>query len=202
MLYGYARVSSKEQSIERQIKILVENGVQRENIFIEFASGKTFKNRPIYQKLIEDCAVDDVILFTALDRFSRNVVEAMEQLRKLEKRRIKAKFIKEGITTEMSGIAFVIISIMSWVAEQERIILKERQAQGYKALKRDKYGRMISNRTGKVIGRTPIQYTAKQQKMIEDYKLGKSPYNKTNLAKMLGISRGSLYKVLKTETES
>lgn len=200
MIYGYVRVSSKEQSIERQMKILKDNGVKKENIVIEFASGKTFKDRTIYNKLIDNCAVDDVIYFTSLDRFSRNVVEAMEQLAKLEKRHIKAKFIKEGITTEMSGIAVLIISIISWVAEQERITIKERQAQGYKALKRDKYGRMISNRTGKVVGRTPIQYTPKQQKMIEDYKQGISPYNKTNLAKMLGISRGSLYKVLKQES--
>lgn len=94
MIYGYARVSSKEQSLERQIKILKDNGVPAENIYTEFASGKDFKSRIEYKRLLEVCAVGDVIVFTALDRFSRNINGAIKELETLEKRGIKAKFIK------------------------------------------------------------------------------------------------------------
>ena len=73
MLYGYARVSSKEQSLERQLKILKENGVLKENIYKENASGKSFENRVEYARLLEKCSVGDTIIFTSLDRFSRNI---------------------------------------------------------------------------------------------------------------------------------
>lgn len=194
MLYGYARVSSKEQSLERQLKILKENGVLKENIYKENASGKSFENRVEYDRLLEKCSVGDTIIFTSLDRFSRNINEVWKGLEKLEKRGIKARFIKENIDTTMQGIGKLIISIFAWVAEQERQTLLERQKQGYKALKKDKQGRMISNRTGKVVGREPIKLTDKQKKMVEDYKSGKIVISKTELAKKLKVSRSYLYK--------
>ena len=194
MIYGYARVSSKEQTLERQLKILKEKGVDIANIFTEFASGKTFKDRIEYQRLLEKCKVGDTIYFTSLDRFSRNITETSKQLEILENRGIKAVFIAEGISTEMLGVSKLIISIFSWVAEQERQTLLERQKQGYKALKKDDKGRMISNRTGKVIGRRELILDSRQLKLLEDYKSGKINITKTELAKLLGISRSVLYK--------
>lgn len=194
MIYGYARVSSKEQTLERQLKILKEKGVDMANIFKEFASGKSFKNRIEYERLLEKCKVGDTIYFASLDRFSRNIVETTKQLETLENRGIKAVFIAEGISTEMQGVAKLIISIFSWVAEQERELIKERQRQGYKALKKDDKGRMISNRTGKVIGRRELILDSRQLKLLEDYKSGKINITKVELAKLLGISRSVLYK--------
>lgn len=194
MLYGYARVSSKEQSLERQLKILEENGVHKENIYKEFASGKSFRDRIEYKRLLENCAVGDTIIFTSLDRFSRNILETTKALGILEKRGIKAKFLKEGITTEMQGISKLIITIFTWVAEQERELIKERQRQGYNALAKDNKGRMISNRTGKVIGRRELILDSRQLKLLQDYKSGKINITKTELAKLLGISRSVLYK--------
>lgn len=199
MIYGYARVSSKEQTLERQLKILKEKGVDIANIFTEFASGKTFKDRIEYQRLLEKCKVGDTIYFTSLDRFSRNITETSKQLEILENRGIKAVFIAEGISTEMLGVSKLIISIFSWVAEQERQTLLERQKQGYKALKKDDKGRMISNRTGKVIGRRELILDSRQLKLLEDYKSGKINITKTELAKLLGISRSVLYKKILNE---
>jgi DNA invertase Pin-like site-specific DNA recombinase len=197
MIYGYARVSSKEQSLERQIKILRENGVDKKNIYKEIETGKSFLNRIEYKRLLDVCSVGDVIVFTALDRFSRNINEAIKQLEILEKRGIKAKFIQENINTEMDGIAKLIISVFMWVAEQERLTLLERQRQGYKALKKDEKGRMVSNKTGKPVGRQEIKLTAHQVNMIKDFKLGKSEYNITEIAKLIGVSRPYIYKKLK-----
>jgi recombinase len=194
MIFGYARVSSKEQTLERQLKILKENGVPKENIYKEFASGKSFTDRVEYKRLLENCAVGDTIIFTSLDRFSRNILETTKALEILEKRGIKAKFLKEGISTEMQGVAKLIISIFSWVAEQERELIKERQRQGYNALAKDNKGRMISNKTGKPVGRKEISLDSRQLKLLEDYKNGKINITKVELAKLLGISRSVLYK--------
>lgn len=196
MLYGYARVSSKEQSLKRQEKELINEGVDKKNIYKEMASGKSFKDRIEYQRLLDQCAVGDTIIFTSLDRFSRNVAETVKGLEILEKRGIKAKFLKEGITTEMQGIAKLIISIFSWVAEQERINLLERQRKGYEALERNEAGRLISKK-GTLIGAKEKNFSKQQINMLKEFKEGKSTYNLTQLAKILEVSRPTIYKKLK-----
>lgn len=201
MIFGYARVSSKEQSLKRQIKELEEKGVDKKNIYKEFGTGKSFQNRIEYQKMLDNCKVGDTIYFTSLDRFSRNVRETVKQLEILENRGLKAVFLKESISTEMKGVAQLIITIFSWVAEQERITLLERQKQGYNALKRDAKGRLISKK-GKVLGKPALELNKNQLKLVEEYKQGKLEISKTDLAKLLGISRSALYKkVLKAENE-
>lgn len=197
MIFGYARVSSKEQSLKRQIKELEEKGVDKKNIYKEFGTGKSFQNRIEYQKMLDNCKVGDTIYFTSLDRFSRNVRETVKQLEILENRGLKAVFLKENISTEMKGIAQLIITIFSWVAEQERITLLERQKKGYNALKRDAKGRLISKK-GKVLGKPALELNKNQLKLVEEYKQGKLEVSKTDLAKLLGISRSALYKKVLT----
>ena len=196
MLYGYARVSSKEQSLKRQEKELIKEGVDKKNIYKEMASGKSFKDRIEYQRLLDQCSVGDTIVFTSLDRFSRNVTETIKGLEILEKRGIKVKFLKEGITTEMQGIAKLIISIFSWVAEQERENLLERQRKGYEALERNDKGRLISKK-GTLIGGKEKVFSNQQINMLKEFKEGKSTYNLTQLAKILEVSRPTIYKKLK-----
>ena len=196
MLYGYARVSTAEQSLKRQIKELEARGIDKKNIYKEFATGKDFKDRIEYQKLLDACSVEDTIVFTSLDRFSRNVKETVKQLEVLEKRGLKAIFLKENISTEMKGVAELIISIFSWVAEQERITLLERQKRGYEALERNDKGRLISKK-GTLIGGKEKVFSNQQINMLKDYKEGKSTYNLTQLAKILEVSRPTIYKKLK-----
>ena len=196
MLYGYARVSTAEQSLKRQIKELEARGIDKKNIYKEFATGKDFKDRIEYQKLLDACSVGDTIVFTSLDRFSRNVKETVKHLEILEKRGLKAIFLKENISTEMKGVAELIISIFSWVAEQERITLLERQKRGYEALERNDKGRLISKK-GTLIGGKEKVFSNQQINMLKDYKEGKSTYNLTQLAKILEVSRPTIYKKLK-----
>lgn len=196
MLYGYARVSTAEQSLKRQIKELEARGIDKKNIYKEFATGKDFKDRIEYQKLLDLCSVGDTIVFTSLDRFSRNVKETVKQLEILEKRGLKAIFLKENISTEMKGVAELIISIFSWVAEQERITLLERQKRGYEALERNDKGRLISKK-GTLIGGKEKVFSNQQLNMLKEYKEGKSTYNLTQLAKILEVSRPTIYKKLK-----
>ena len=193
MIFGYARVSSKEQRLKRQIKELEEKGVDKKNIYKEFGTGKSFQNRIEYQKMLDNCKVGDTIYFTSLDRFSRNVRETVKQLEILENRGLKAVFLKESISTEMKGVAQLIITIFSWVAEQERITLLERQKQGYNSLQKDSKGRLIG-KNGKVLGKPELKLNKNQLKLLEEYKQGKLEVSKTDLAKLLGISRSALYK--------
>ena len=199
MIFGYARVSSKEQSLKRQIKELEEKGVDKKNIYKEFGTGKSFQNRIEYQKMLDNCKVGDTIYFTSLDRFSRNVRETVKQLEILENRGLKAVFLKESISTEMKGVAQLIITIFSWVAEQERITLLERQKQGYNALKKDDKGRLIG-KNGKVLGKPELKLNKNQLKLLEEYKQGKLEISKTDLAKLLVIRRSALYKKVLNES--
>ena len=194
MLYGYARVSTDEQDLKRQTKELIEFGVLKENIREEKESAKTFQKREVYKKLIEECQAGDKIVCTSLDRFSRNVRETTKEIEKLEEREITVIFLKENIDTSQRGISQLILSIFSWVAEQERLTLLERQAKAYKTLKKDEQGRLISSRTGKPVGRQPRELTPRQKELLEDYKSGKLNINKVELANLLGVTKSFLYR--------
>lgn len=194
MLFGYARVSTDEQDLKRQTKELIEFGVLKENIREEKESAKTFQKREVYKKLIEECQAGDKIVCTSLDRFSRNVRETTKEIEKLEEREITVIFLKENIDTSQRGISQLILSIFSWVAEQERLTLLERQAKAYKTLKKDEQGRLISSRTGKPVGRQPRELTPRQKELLEDFKSGKLKINKVELANLLGVTKSFLYR--------
>lgn len=77
MLYGYARVSSRDQNIDRQIVALTDAGVDKENIFIDKQSGKDF-NRPAYQSMLDTVEQGDMIMLKSIDRLGRNYSEILE----------------------------------------------------------------------------------------------------------------------------
>lgn len=194
MLYGYARVSTDEQDLKRQTKELIDYGVLKENIREEKESAKTFEKREVYKSLIAECQAGDKIVCTSLDRFSRNVTATMKEIEELEKKQITVIFIKEQIDTSQAGISKLILSIFSWVAEQERLTLLERQRKAYNSLEKDEQGRLISTRTGKPVGRQPKELTNRQIELLEDYKSGKLNINKVELANLLGVTKSFLYR--------
>lgn len=194
MLYGYARVSTDEQDLKRQIRELQEFGVLKENIRQEKESAKTFEKREVYKSLIAECKAGDKIVCTSLDRFSRNVTATMKEIEELEQKGITVVFIKEQIDTSQKGISKLILSIFSWVAEQERESLLDRQKKAYDSLEKDSKGRLISNRTGKPVGRQPRELTPRQKELLEDFKSGKLKINKVELANLLGVTKSFLYR--------
>lgn len=194
MLYGYARVSTDIQDLKRQIRELKEYGVLETNIYEEKESAKTFEKREVYKSLVAKCQAGDKIVCTSLDRFSRNVRETTKEIEKLEEREITVIFLKENIDTSQKGISQLILSIFSWVAEQERLTLLERQAKAYKTLKKDEQGRLISSRTGKPVGRQPRELTPRQIELLEEFKAGKLKINKVELANLLGVTKSFLYR--------
>ena len=201
MLYGYARVSSDEQDLKRQTKELQEFGVLKESIREEKESAKTFQKREVYKSLVAKCQAGDKIVCCSLDRFSRNVTATMKEIEELEQKGITVVFIKEQIDTSQTGISKLILSIFSWVAEQERLTLLERQRKAYDSLEKDSKGRLVSTRTGKPVGRQPKELTTRQLELLQDYKNGKLKINKVELANLLGVTKSFLYRrILKNES--
>lgn len=194
MLYGYARVSRQEQDLSRQKKELKEYGVLESNIYEEKETGKTFEKREVYKSLVAKCQAGDKIVCSSLDRFSRNVRETTKQIELLEQKGITVVFIKEQIDTSQTGISKLILSIFSWVAEQERLTLLDRQRKAYDSLKKDEQGRLVSSRTGKPVGRQPKELTNRQIELLKDYKSGKLKINKVELANLLGVTKSFLYR--------
>lgn len=196
MIYGYIRVSSKEQSKKRQEKELLEYGVKKENIYSEEVSGKNFEDRIEYPRLFKACSVGDTIVFTSLDRFSRNVSATVKELEELKKKGINVVFIKENIDTSNGDANTLLITVFTWVAEQERKNLLERQRKGYNALQKTEDGRMISKK-GTLIGGREKKLNNKQLDLLKEYKKGNSIYNLSQLARLLNVSRPFIYKKLK-----
>lgn len=194
MKIGYIRVSTADQSEERQKAILEREGVDK--IYIEKESGKNFEDREVYKMMKLQLREGDVLIFTSLDRFSRNTKETLKELEDLKEMKIRIKFIKEGIDATNKGITDLLINVFSWVAQQERETLLERQAEGYKALKRNEAGKMISKK-GTIIGGKEKKLSNKQIELLKEYKNGKSNYNLSQLARLINISRPTLYKKLK-----
>lgn len=150
VLYGYARVSSRDQNIDRQIVALTEAGVDEENIFIDKQSGKDF-NRPSYQKMIDTIQQGDMILLKSIDRLGRNYSEILEQwslitktknvdIKVLDMPLLDTSYCKDIMGTFISDL---VLQILSFQAEQERTYIKQRQAEGIAAAKQKgvKFGR-------------------------------------------------------------
>ena len=204
MLYGYARVSSKDQNLDRQIALLIENGVEERNIFREKKSGKNFQDREEYKKLLEVLNVGDTIILTELDRLGRNMQEIEKEYQRLVVGRgCHLKFIKEDfLSTTSSGdnslfkdvVQPILLKLMGYMAQQEREKTLQRQRDAYNNMQRDEKGRLIA-KNGKVIGRQARYETLKEdeKKLIKDWINGK--ISCLRVSKILTISRPTLYKI-------
>ena len=142
--FFYARVSSKDQSLERQIVSAKKLGIEEEYIFIEKASGKDFK-RPEYQLLKRMFREGDILYIKSLDRLGRNkqmILDEWQELIKVKKIDIVVLDMPLLNTTkykEMNGlenlISDIILQLLSYMAEDERKRIKERQKEGIKIAK-------------------------------------------------------------------
>lgn len=151
MIYGYARVSTREQNEQRQIISLTAAGVPRENIVVEKQSGKDF-DRPLYLSLAQKLGHGDTLMVASIDRLGRNYDEILEQWRVLTKEHgINIVVLDMPLldTREDKGltgrlIADIVLQLLSYVAQRERENIKKRQAEGIAAAKARgvKFGRV------------------------------------------------------------
>lgn len=142
-IYGYIRVSSKDQNEDRQMMAMKELNIPEKNICIEKQSGKDF-NRPQYRKLLRKMKKGDVLYIKSIDRLGRNYSEILEQWAYITKEReINIVVIDMPLLdTRDKGqdligvfISDLVLQILSYVAETERDFIKKRQAEGIAAAK-------------------------------------------------------------------
>ena len=141
-MYGYIRVSTKEQNEARQLDAMREFGVAVENMVVEKQSGKDF-HRPRYQKLVRRLRPGDVLVVKSIDRLGRSYAEILEQWAYLTKTRGIAIVVldmplldtRQGRDLTGTLIADIVLQLLSYVAETERRNIRQRQAEGIAAAK-------------------------------------------------------------------
>ena len=156
--YGYARVSSKEQNLNRQIDALTEFGLSPRRIYSDKASGKDF-NRPQYRRLLRRIEHGDTIVIKSIDRLGRNYEEIIQEWRRITKTKgvyivvldmplLDTRDRPDNVTGVF--IADIVLQLLSYVAQVERENIRQRQAEGIAAAKARgvKFGRPAIARPG------------------------------------------------------
>ena len=142
-ILGYARVSSKDQNIQRQIIALRENGVPEGNIFIDRQSGKDFA-RPAYRRMCKIAKSGDIVKIASVDRLGRCYAEVVEQWRYLTLKKGLFLSVLDMPLLDTQGdrdltqrlISDLVLYLLSYVAEMERTFIRQRQKEGIAAARR------------------------------------------------------------------
>ncbi len=141
-VYGYIRVSGKDQKEVRQQIALKEVGVEHQNIYVDKQSGKDF-NRPQYKKMLRKLKKDDLLYIKSIDRLGRNYEEILQQWRFLTKEKgadivvldMPLLDTRQGKDLMGTFLSDIVLQVLSFVAENERTNIKQRQAEGIAAAK-------------------------------------------------------------------
>ena len=136
------RVSTKEQKMDRQFKVLTEAGVPQSRIYMDQISGENFK-RPQYQKLLRKLDKDSVLYIKSIDRLGRNYGDLNEQWRIITKEKhsdivvLDMPILDTRKEKNLMGalISDIVLALLSYVAENERVNIKQRQAEGIASAK-------------------------------------------------------------------
>lgn len=190
MKIGYVRVSTVDQNEARQIEAMKTDGVEK--IYMDKKSGKDF-NRPEYQKMISEMRKGDVLVIHSIDRLGRNYDEITEEWRKITKE-IGADIIVQDmplldttLNRDLTGklIADIVLQVFSYVAQRERESIRQRQREGIE----------IAKAQGKYKGRVKKEI---DKELFENTKTRwqSGEITKVQFAEIMGISRGTLYKLL------
>lgn len=183
-LFGYARVSTSQQSLELQKQALKKAGVQAFRIFSDKSTGSN-NNRSGLNSLLMKVEEGDVIIITKLDRLGRNTADMSKLINQFDKIHVGLRFLDDGISTEGST-GRMIITILTAVAEAEHLRILERTNEG----------RLNAKLKGIKFGR---QRKIDRDKLLEYKAQG---ITGTALAKKMGISRSMVYKILKEENSN
>lgn len=191
-LYGYARVSTQEQNLDRQINALLEKGVEERDIVTDKASGKSLE-REGYQLLKNHMLRDgDTLVIKSLDRLSRNKSHIKQELEYFQKHHIRVMVLDlpttlvdlpEGQEWIFEMINNILIEVLASIAEQERLTIRQRQAEGIAAAKEK----------GKHLGRPQTEYPPNWNEVYHLWKQGK--ITAVSAMKELNLKRSTFYKL-------
>ena len=190
--FGYCRVSSTDQKEDRQLEAMLALGINERDIFVDKCSGKNF-DRPQYQALKVQLREGDILVIKSIDRLGRNYKQICEEWREIT-REIKAniKVLDMPVldTTRTEGligevISDIVLQLLSYVAEQERAFIKQRQAEGIK----------LAKEKGKRLGKPPIEYPENWDNVYKVWKSG--AITAREAMKQLNLKPTSFYKLAK-----
>lgn len=194
MIYGYCRVSTKDQNIDRQVKSLIDFGVPEENIKVDKESGKDF-DRPAYQLLRNEILrTGDVLVVKELDRLGRNKELLKKELDYFKNKGIRVKFldipttlmdIPEGQDWVIDMINNIIIEVLGAVAEEERKKIKTRQAEGI----------AVAKEKGVRFGRPKVDFPPLWAEIYNKYK--NKEISGVEAMRILNLKKTTFYKLVK-----
>ena len=198
MIYFYARVSTREQRLDRQLAAAKEKIPELDEscVFCDKASGKDF-DRPEYERLVSSLAAGDVVVVKSIDRFGRNYEEIQEQWRLITKE-IKADVVvidmplfDTRIKYDLTGtfIADIVLQVLSYVAESERLSIQQRREEGM----------ALAKMRGVKFGR-PKKSVDGFSEIFQKTKKGLVTVNEA--CRELGISRTQWYRMAKKEQDT
>ena len=177
-LFGYARVSTHQQSLDIQVNALKEAGVGASRIFTDKASGSR-ANREGLEMLRVKVEEGDVILVKKLDRLGRDTADMIALIKEFDRLGVSIRFLDDGISTE-GATGKMVVTILSAVAQAER----------QRILERTNEGRMEAKAKGVRFGR---HRTVDRKKVLA---LREQGLGATDIARQMGIGRSTVYKLL------
>lgn len=192
MKYGYVRVSTKEQNIDRQLVEMYAQGLNDKTIFIDKQSGKDFE-RDKYQKLKKKLKSGDLLIIKSIDRLGRNYDMIIDEWRTLvNDMNVDIQVLDmplldtrtEGKNLVGKFISDIVLKILSFVAENERENIKKRQAEGIR----------IAKEKGKHLGRPKLKLPKNFTIIADQYK--KKEITLAEALLSLNMSRSRFYKIL------
>lgn len=178
-LFGYARVSTSQQSLDIQIKALKKEGVIKSRIFFDKVSGSN-TDRDGLSLLKVKVEQGDVVLVKKLDRLGRDTADMIKLIKEFDNLGVAIRFLDDGISTE-GEMGKMIVTILSAVAQAER----------HRILERTNEGRIEAKARGVKFGRKP---TVDRGRVLEMRNKGTRA---VEIARQLGIGRSTVYQVLK-----
>ena len=194
-IYGYVRVSSQEQNEDRQLIAMAESGVARANIFIDKQSGKDFE-RPNYKKLIKRLRPGDTLIIKSIDRLGRNYEKIQNQWRIITKEKIvdivviDIPLLDTRRDKNLLGtfISDLVLQLLSFISENERTTIRQRQAEGIAAAKK----------RGVRFGRPTKEAPPDFDELIAKWQKKEMPLDE--ILRQYGMSESTFYRFCKTYT--
>ena len=196
-IYGYARVSSYDQNLNRQLDEFKKHQIPEDNVRTECMSGKNF-DRSVYQELKKRLNPDDILVVTSIDRLGRNYEEIKEEWRDLTKvikahvRVLDVPLLDTTVTVNDTTATFIsdfVLQILSYFAERERTVIRQRQAEGIAA----------ARKRGVHLGRPPLKCPENFDEVYAKYKCGEISLSDALIS--LNMKKSSFYKFAKLRSD-
>lgn len=203
VLFAYMRVSSEDQNLDRQEDQIAELGVKAEHIFADKASGKDIQGRPEFERMMSHLRKGDVVYCVSLDRWGRSLIDVRTTVDQLVARGVTVRFLRENLVFTNQerdehgreynkAINDLFLGVLGSFAEFERAIIKSRQREGIRLAKE-------KGVYAEKCGRKP-SLSEEQQELVKQ--LVAQGRNKADIARMLKVSRETVYKVLRDPKNS